>query len=1364
MFLYAKKLSFILLLVAMPFLNANEIKVMHSSTDFIELSYKPEYKGNEIVNINGQSFIKPVFEDCNYVSENCKQPMVFIKSVLISVPSPEDFKLEIAKADISSVQQGLIAPTPTINFYDGVMTEEYEYISNNYDNFENKNWVKLEYIGKSGHRHIARLDFVVAQHNPNTKAIERPTEFYVKIKFNNGSQIAKSNLQYTNSGSLYKNDLEITINHNETRCWLADRNVEKNKDAFQSGVLSLNDISDGNWFKLIINKEGVYKITAANLQSRGINIPPSQVNSIKIYGQSGKPMSENLLKDFSLNEQEIIVNTNNDGSLESIVFYASGPTGFEMNEFATGGNLVYLPRHYLNFYDTRNSYLLTYGKTEGKRAIPIPQENETTTYKPTTYKASIFVEEDKYMPGMMGSGLQWFGEAISYNNSLIDNLHNFNRDGNIEYVFSIGHTAPDSQIITISQGSNQIYKRTMSGVKGSYDNAWVFTNYVTAPASQIGSDNRSVLRFNYNGLSLYPYHNFYEIHYPSNMIPINNEITLYSNIAKYNSATEVVEYSINGFNGSSIYGFDVSDMSSPKLLTNIANTGGMYIFKHKEYKSNIRKYFISANVMTPNIEEITLLNLRNINDSYYSNSDVIVISPDEFLESARNYAEYRSKQSGYKISVVPINKIYAEFSYGRLDLAAIRHYIQYANENWDNPPSYIVLWGTGHYDFREIEGNRNYIPAYQRTAGQRAKLLMNSDIILGGNCYDYTTDDIYVCLNDTDTFYHNPNISIGRVPISTNSEGNIYVAKLDQYENQSNKGIWRRNVMLHADDGARDGGAKEGSWHVSSCERIANTLPLQFALNRVYVHEYPVEISSGNVRRIPKATEEIFNQINLVGNIIYSYMGHGNTTTLTHEKTFVRDMLPQLNNENKLFFFSAGSCDVGKYDHKAGTLAADFVLLPKTGAIGSFAASRPSTSGGNDALLPLVIKNLLNKNQYGSYYTMGEASRIAKNVVISSEAPMYILFGDPCVRLIAPELNVKIDEINETNIVADMDPIVVEGMTYLKIKGRIVTESSAFVSNFNGIINVTLNEPKVPVTNNDDLGNTFNYIKNGATLNSGVFQVVNGEFDIELLIPGDISFSKNKSLLYFYASSDDDRFAIGVNNDILIDGIYTGIPDDGEGPEITIHLDSKLFKSGDTVSRNPLLMVHLWDATGINTTGLGIGHKIEARLDNEPTTIDLTPYFTPSLTEPKAGDIQRYLGELPAGRHTITIRAWDVFNNYTDASVDFVIPSVKDEGILKASFAPNPATSSDKIGIAVYYSVNPPIDATIIVYDETGREVSNFDAKLTADGYSIVDFEHKNNVPLSNGTYYYHIYFKYNQTKTFHHWCEKYGTLGIIAK
>jgi hypothetical protein len=221
----------------------------------------------------------------------------------------------------------------------------------------------------------------------------------------------------------------------------------------------------------------------------------------------------------------------------------------------------------------------------------------------------------------------------------------------------------------------------MTAVTGSYSSAHINTFYASVPSTDI-SLNRSALKFEYSGLAINPFHNFYEIHYPSDMLAMNNQITFFSRIVDFTQATELAEYNIRGFSGN-IYGFDVTDMTHPKLLTNIANTGGFYVFRRNEDSTAaaIKKYFISASVSTPSIENISFLNLRNINDSKYSNVDMIVVSADEFIESANNFAEYRAKQSGLKISVVPLSKIYAEFSYSRLDLAAIRNYIQYAYEN-----------------------------------------------------------------------------------------------------------------------------------------------------------------------------------------------------------------------------------------------------------------------------------------------------------------------------------------------------------------------------------------------------------------------------------------------------------------------------------------------------------------------------------------------------------------------------------------------------------------------------------------------------------------------------------------------------------
>ena len=43
---------------------------------------------------------------------------------------------------------------------------------------------------------------------------------------------------------------------------------------------------------------------------------------------------------------------------------------------------------------------------------------------------------------------------------------------------------------------------------------------------------------------------------------------------------------------------------------------------------------------------------------------------------------------------------------------AIRDFLQYAEDNWQTPPQYVLVLGDAHYDFRNYEngGNNNYVP------------------------------------------------------------------------------------------------------------------------------------------------------------------------------------------------------------------------------------------------------------------------------------------------------------------------------------------------------------------------------------------------------------------------------------------------------------------------------------------------------------------------------------------------------------------------------------------------------------------------------------------------------------------------------
>ena len=335
---------------------------------------------------------------------------------------------------------------------------------------------------------------------------------------------------------------------------------------------------------------------------------------------------------------------------------------------------------------------------------------------------------------------------------------------------------------------------------------------------------------------------------------------------------------------------------------------------------------------------------------------------------------------------------------------------------------------------------------------------------------------------------------------------------------------------MHADDGYGDGGGQEYAMHVSSSEDIAKQILDGFVVNKVYLPDYPVVYQTGGVRTIPKASEELLYQINIVGNSCYFFTGHGNRNTLTHERTFTREMISQFNNADKLFFFAAFSCEVGRFDNLDGTLASEMVVLPTTGAIGSFAASRVSGAGTNSAIAERFTRNMLSKNKFENN-TIGQASlKTKRSNDNSSENFMYILFGDPALKLLHPELNVVPVEINGV-ILADSDSnIVLKGMSVLNIKGKICFDGEdEVIDNLNGHISISLTNPKIDAEVFDERNTQFRFVKNGETLNSTVAAVVNGEFEANLFIPGEISFSSKNSILYFYANGTDETNTLQVN-------------------------------------------------------------------------------------------------------------------------------------------------------------------------------------------------------------------------------------------
>jgi hypothetical protein len=193
---------------------------------------------------------------------------------------------------------------------------------------------------------------------------------------------------------------------------------------------------------------------------------------------------------------------------------------------------------------------------------------------------------------------------------------------------------------------------------------------------------------------------------------------------------------------------------------------------------------------------------------------------------------------------------------------------------------------------------------------------------------------------------------------------------------------------------------------------------------------------------------------------------------------------------------------------------------------------------------------------------------------------------------------------------------------------------------------------------------------------SGRATVKNGAFKTDFIVPHDIRYNTDfgKIFLYAYSTENDKRQAAGSKTDILIGEFNKNAVADNKGPEISLYLNHENFKSGETTGSTPLLFAKIKDDSGINV-GCGIGHDILLTIDGNPdNVIVLNNYFSGDLDNFKSGIVIYQLPELEAGKHEITLKAWDNHNNSSIAKINFTVGKTNELKIMNFVLHPVPVS------------------------------------------------------------------------------------------
>ena len=218
-------------------------------------------------------------------------------------------------------------------------------------------------------------------------------------------------------------------------------------------------------------------------------------------------------------------------------------------------------------------------------------------------------------------------------------------------------------------------------------------------------------------------------------------------------------------------------------------------------------------------------------------------------------------------------------------------------------------------------------------------------------------------------------------------------------------------------------------------------------------------------------------------------------------------------------------------------------------------------------------------------------------------------------------------------------------------------------------------------------------------------------------MPRDTQIPLGAGRISFYSQRDNTlNNQTGYNSNIRIGGLNEDAPEDNQGPLINLFMNDESFVSGGVTNNSPILIAKLSDENGINTAS-GIGHDMIAIIDgDESNPFVINDYYQADVDDYSNGTASFTLRDLEEGLHTLTFKAWDVYNNSSTSEIRFVVAGNDDLKITNVLNYPNPFVDYTEF----WFNHNrpfEPLEVQIQVFTVTGKVIWTNNQIITSDGF-----------------------------------------------
>lgn len=1072
-------------------------------------------------------------------------------------------------------------------------------------------------------------------------------------------------------------------------------------------------LATGDWYRFYVEKSGVYKISKSFLEQLGLNMNNINPRSIKIYGNGGRmiPLSNAIDYPSDLAENAIQIIGEEDGSFDSsdyILFYAEGVDNWSAENYT-----------HLNLYDTKSYYYVTAQGGFGKRMEVMP-EISSTAMSITDYDFSAFYEKD--LINIVRLGRRWFGDDFNFNNeqTFDFDIPNINVTSPLQIQVVAAASSLNSSILNVKVNGVDSGSLNFIGIGANSDAGYdENSTLISAPAQA----NVAVkLSFNNNGVpSAKGYLDFITLKGKANLTGYGKQYRF-----QYNAASNSVGFGNYQFSTASTISqvWDITDIYNVTKVINENQTS----FSFKAALGEVRKYIVvdAQDYFAPKRDSNTKVVNQNLKGTIFKNSqgqfqdiDYLIITSKFLNTAAEKLAAFHRSNSGMNVKVVHLENIYTEFCSGKQDIGAIRNFVKYVYSNASSSAKkvkYLNLFGAASFDFKNrIPNNTNVVPIFQALQSKSA------------GPSSFCSDDFFGLMDLNEGANSNGSgldIAVGRMIVSNAKEADQMVNKVLEYHDLKSYGSWRNNLIFIGDDpSAEKDGDKQLQYFQNKLADEIGTKKSFLNINKILLDSYIQEVSGGGAR-YPKARTDIFDSFEK-GALVFNYLGHGGEDGLADERIWEKEDGENLKNQYKYPLFITITCDFSRFDNPYKQTGGEITYLnPQGGAISMITTVRAIGQGDAQVFNPVLAKYLFAYD--GSpYVSIAEALRLAKNQM-NSNVVVYI--GDPALFLAIAKPKVILTKVNDMPITGVFDDF--KSLGVMKVAGQVVDENDNPLTNYNGALAVTIFDKNIlKNTLRNDFTDayisdspfvtapTMPFVSLGETIFRGNANVTNGNFEFNFVVPRDIRVPLGPGRMSFYAKKTNEFLdQTGINTAIKVGGINENAVADTTPPTVKLYMNDESFVSGGITNESPILLAILEDENGMNTAS-GIGHDMIAILDgDESNPFLVTDYYETDLDNYKKGRLKFPFRNLEKGLHTLTFKAWDVYNNPISAEIQFVVVGDETLTLTNVLNYPNPFVSYTQF----WFTHNrpfEPLEVQVQVMTVTGKVVWTKNQLVNTDGF-----------------------------------------------